>query len=391
VVGARAGAVEDLEAAVLFVGGGDDGALEDIGGELAGARAGDKESAGGDEGNGELVEVGIFAHAFFVFAAVDELGWIGEDEVPGASVIDHRADPGEGVGVGELDFRLVEVGVAFGHGDGVFVEIDGQHFGGTGEGGVDGEAAVVAAEVEHAAVLGEGAEFPAVVALVAEEPGFVAGGEIDLVADPVFEDFHGADGIRCHAAARGDAFDAGEFVIDGDDDAFGFEAFVEDGQPIGQPLPCAEGGDFDGKDIVELVGDEAGEEIGVAVDGAVGIGADEVAEGDAAEFGGLADGVEEKRFVEVGGGVAHDAQRHVGARVPDSPAEGFAIAVEDTDEVAGFGIARDLADHLRPDGRVEGGAFDVDTRHAANRAERGGDVDSFPLPAAGNSGSVAAS
>lgn len=230
-VGAGAGAVEDLEAAVVFVGGGDDGALEDFGGELAGAGTGDEHAAGGDEIDSEFVEVGVFPHAFFVFAAVDEFRRIGENKVPGAAVFDHGAHPGEGVGVGELDLRLVEVGVAFGHGDGAFIEVDGLDIGRAGEGGVDGESAVVAAEVEDGAVLGKGAEFFPVVALVAEESGFVAGGEIDFVADAVFEDFDGADLVGFHAASRRDAFDAGEFVVDGNDDAFGFEAFVEEGQP----------------------------------------------------------------------------------------------------------------------------------------------------------------
>ena len=91
---------------------------------MTGARAGDEQAVRGDELKREFVEVGVFALAFLVLAAVDELRRIGDDEVPGAAVFDHGARPGEGVGVGELDLRAVDVGVAPGHGDGGFIEID---------------------------------------------------------------------------------------------------------------------------------------------------------------------------------------------------------------------------------------------------------------------------
>src|SRR5690349_20212498 len=91
-----------------------------------------------------------------------------------------------GVG-GAGDF--VEIGVALGEGDGIFVEVDGgDGFGFAQEGGVDAEAAGVGAHVEDFGIFGEVGELQAVVALVAEEAGLVAVGEVDLKADGVFGD-----------------------------------------------------------------------------------------------------------------------------------------------------------------------------------------------------------
>ena len=112
----------------------------------------------------------------------------------------------------------------------------------------------------------------AVVALVAEKPGFVAGAEIDFVAHAVFADFHRAHGVGRHAAGARDAFDAGEVRIHGHHHAPGVEAFVEQRQPLRQALPGGEVGDFHRQHVGELVGHHAGQEIRVAVDRAVAVG-----------------------------------------------------------------------------------------------------------------------
>ena len=269
-VGTGARALDDLEASIGPVGGGDDGAFEVVGAELARAGAGDEDAAGLDELQGELVEIGVFRDAGFVLAAVDEFWRIGDDKIPSASVFDHGADPSKGVGVGELDACRVEIGVALGHFDGGFVEVDSGHIGGSGECGGDGEAARVAAEVEHRTVLGVGREKFAVIALIAEEAGFVAGAEINFVANAVFADFHRADIVGARAAAARNAFDAGEFRVDADDHALRVEAFVENRDPALKALPCGEVGDFHREDIGELVGDDARHEIRIAMNCAVG-------------------------------------------------------------------------------------------------------------------------
>jgi len=366
VVRAGSGAVEDLEAFVLAVGDGGDELFEGGDVELAGAGAGDEESVGSDELEGEFVEVVIFGVADLVLAAVDEFWWVGDDEVPGAAVFEHGAGPGEGVGVGELDADVVEVGVAFCHGDGGFIEVDADDFLRATEGGCDGESAGVGAEIEDGFAVGEGAEFLAVVALVAEESSFVAGGEVDFVADAVFADFHATDGIGFGAAGAWDAFDACEFGVDADDDAACAEGFVHEWEPGGEALPCGEVGDFHGEDVGEFVGDEAGEEIGVAVDDAVAVGIGIEFEDVVAESGGLADGVFEKGFVEIGFGVADDAEGHAGLWVPESPAEGSAFLAEDLDERAGSGVARDVANHFGPDGGVEALVFELDGGHGGD-------------------------
>jgi len=274
VIAAGSGAIEDLEALLVAVGGLAHEVLEGFGGDQAGTGAGHEEAAGGDELHGEDVEVVIFLQTlgFELFvAAVDELGRIAEDEVPGAAVLLHLADPGERVGVHEVDADVVEVGVPLGHLDGLLVEVDRGDLGGAGELGGDGEAAGVAAEVEDLEALGEGAEAAAVVALVAEEAGLMAFGEVDLLDHAELLDLHEADG-RLRDVGRHDAFDTGDVRVDLDDLALGADGVMQDGDPAGQAAHDADGGDLDGEDVAEAVDDQAGQEVGVGVDHAVGVG-----------------------------------------------------------------------------------------------------------------------
>ena len=149
-VRAGAGAVEDLEASLLFVDGSGDELFKFEFVDEAGAGAGHEEAVGFNEVGGELVDVVVFAASFFVIASGDELWRIGEDNVPLAAVFDHSTGPAEGVGVGEFDLGVVDVGVSLGHGDGLFIEVDGGDFSGSGFRGVDAEGSGVAAEIEDA-------------------------------------------------------------------------------------------------------------------------------------------------------------------------------------------------------------------------------------------------
>ena len=133
----------------------------------------------------------------------------------------------------EVDADVVQVHVPLGHLDGLLVQVDASDFGGAGELSGDGEAAGVAAEIEDLESLGEGAEAAAVIALVAEEAGLVAFGEVDLLDHAEFLDLHEADG-RFRDVGRHDAFDAGDMRVDLDDFALGADGVVQDGDPAGR-------------------------------------------------------------------------------------------------------------------------------------------------------------
>ena len=375
-VWASASAVEGLQALVAAVRGADHNPLKLAGTELAGAGTGDEEPFRCDQLEGELVEVCVFCDACFVFAAMNEFWRVGDDEVPCAAVFNHGACPGEGVGVGEFHLRRVQVRIAFCHGDGGLVQVNCGHLACPCESCGDTEAAGVAAEIQDAAAGREGSKFFPVVALIAEKPGFVAAGKIDFVADPVFANFYRAHRIRFHAAEARDAFDAGEFLIHADDDAACVEGFVEERKPLREALPCGEVGDFHREDVGELVCDDPGHEVRVAMDGAVTVGFRVEFEHFPAELGGAADGICEESLVLKGGErVADDAQGHPGFRVPESPAEGGALLAKHEHERAGAGVARDLSDHFWPDRGVEGLVFKLDSRHGGNTPQKGGIVD----------------
>jgi hypothetical protein len=155
--------------------------------------------------------------------------------------------------------------------------------------GGDGEAARIAAQVEDLEAFGQGAETAAVVALVAEETGLVAFGEIDLLGHAELLDLHETDG-RLRDVGRHDAFDAGHVRVDLDDLALGADGVVQDGDPAGQPAHDADRRDFDREDVAEAVDDQAGQKVGVGVDHAVGVGVgvelqDITAQGDRAAEG----------------------------------------------------------------------------------------------------------
>ncbi|MFM1944735.1 MAG: hypothetical protein RI897_3717 [Verrucomicrobiota bacterium] len=259
-----AGAVEELEASAGAVGGADDHAFEFLGGDETGAGAGDEDSAGFDEVEGELVEVFVFfAAAVFVLAIHDEFWGVEHDDFPFAFVTLHLAGIGEGVAVDPIDACLIEVGVAFGLGDGFFVQVDAGDIGGFAlEECGESEASGVAAEVEHGAAGGPLGEEAAVVALVAEEAGFVTVAKVDFIAHAVLADFDTTDVIRLDFL-EWNPFTAGDVLIDFDDRAGGAELLVEEGEPAFEAEEDAIAMDTDTEDIVEAINDEAAQGIAV--------------------------------------------------------------------------------------------------------------------------------
>src|SRR5690606_19668119 len=98
------------------------------------------------------------------------------------------AQPGEDVGLDELRAHAVQARIALGDLDHVLVDVDAGDLGRAAGGGVHGEAAGVAAQVEHA-LAGHLAREPlAVLALVGEEAGLVRTGRVGAEADTVLGD-----------------------------------------------------------------------------------------------------------------------------------------------------------------------------------------------------------
>eukprot|EP00825_Cyclidium_porcatum_P013887 TRINITY_DN17368_c0_g1_i1.p2 TRINITY_DN17368_c0_g1~~TRINITY_DN17368_c0_g1_i1.p2 ORF type:complete len:445 (-),score=35.36 TRINITY_DN17368_c0_g1_i1:268-1602(-) len=195
-VGARAGAVDELEAPAHAMGRAQDQLLKVLEADQAGAGAGHQEAPRSDQADGQAVEVLVFAPAVGLFlAAEDQLGRIGNHDVPALAVLAHLVGVGEGVGVDPVDARLlVEVAIAAGLGHRGFIQVHPGDIRRPGHRGRDGKPAGVAAEVQHAPVLGHAGQLAAVVALVAEKAGLVALGKVDLEPHAVLTDAHAGRG-----------------------------------------------------------------------------------------------------------------------------------------------------------------------------------------------------
>ena len=191
----------------------------------------------------------------------------------------------------------------------------------------------------------------------------MAAGGVDLEGHAVLADFQRADFLGKMVGEGRDAFDPGEVGVDADVDLVGVEGLVQRGDPGVEALVSGEVGDFKREDPAELVGDQAGHLVGVAVDRAVGFGGLVELEDPAAEFGRALDGTEKEILADDFAAVVEHPQRHAGLRVPEAAAEGLAFLVEDFDQRARFGVAGDLADHAGPDRGVVAEVFETDGRH----------------------------
>ena len=389
VVVAGAGGAEDLDAAVGGAGGAAEDGDEFVEGEEAGAGAGDEKAAGFDAGDGEFVEVEIFGAAFReFFLGVDELGGVEDDDVVLLLILNELAEVGEGVGVGGVEgflVDLVEVGVALGEGDGVFVEVDAGDVVGLAEGGgVDAEAAGVGAEVEDVFAFGEFGEVEAVVALVGEEAGLVAVGEVDLEADAVLGDDGGfAVGGAVFLGAGGgvlsedEAFVVLNALVGADKDVFDLEEFFEFGSDGFGAAEHGEVEEFDDGEVAEAVDDEAGEGIAFCVDDAVGVGGGVEAELIDAEIDRGGEALGDEGFVDGGGIEGEHAETDGGLGGEHAGAEPCAFAVVYSNEVAVSGFRGDAADHFAEDGRVEDGVAELDPGERAGVFDGGHAAEGF--------------
>lgn len=188
VCGLLAVGVETDEAAGVC-GGFDEGGPEGVAGDVLGAAVGGEDAAGAEEFEGADVEFAVAAEgAGDAGGVAGEGGGIEDDEVVGvfggggagvfAEVVEHVGGFEAG-GAGEAVFA----GVFCGEGGAFLAAIEAEGVGGSGFGAVEGEAALIAEAVEHAAAFGVLCHEAVLGALVEVEACFVAAEEVELELD----------------------------------------------------------------------------------------------------------------------------------------------------------------------------------------------------------------
>ena len=151
--------------------------------DRSGAREAEQEATGRRAFDGQGVQVAVgLEPGFQVLSPAHDLVGIEDHQAraapssrsPEARRRTQGAHRVEGVFVTEVDAELVFPCRAHGALEHGLVEIDGGHASCTGAGGVQGEAAAVGAQVQHAAVARQSGRQAPIVALVAEPAGLVA-------------------------------------------------------------------------------------------------------------------------------------------------------------------------------------------------------------------------
>jgi hypothetical protein len=114
---------------------------------------------------------------------------------------------------------------------------------------------------------------PAVLALVAEEPGLVALRKVDLEAHAVFPDLHGPRRRRVGLVERGglDALKAPEVVVHVHPGEPGAGQLVQQRQPARQPLRDAQAEHLAEENVGVPVDREAAQPVAVGIDKPVGV------------------------------------------------------------------------------------------------------------------------
>src|SRR5262245_21030947 len=163
------GEAEDLQGTARLPGGAAEGFEKVVFANQTRAGTGEEQPAGSDGLQGEFVHVEVFLEGpghVFTFAGL--LGRIENHDVELLAVGKALAQPGEKVRLDEANApALIEVGVLFRQLQSLLIEIDADHFLGMAfRLGVDGKAARVAAQVQHALAGAELGEQPAVFPLV---------------------------------------------------------------------------------------------------------------------------------------------------------------------------------------------------------------------------------
>ena len=312
-----------------------------------------------DDRHGRLVEPEVALHG-----VLDGLGMAGEL----GRVADHqaelllvRAEPFEGLeGVGGLEpggRGVVGDGVFPGQLDGSFGGVDPQGRGRPAvDLGVEREPAGVAEQVEDPPAPGIVGDGPAVVALVEEEAGLLAGQEVDPVGDPVLGDRDRPLGgypvddalLDLQPLLRGDPLFATH------QDALGAG---EGHEPFHQKVATLEqgqAGELDDQPAVEAVDGEPGEAVGLAEDQAGGGPRALDPEEPRSERQGLGQPGFEERVVDRGVVPAIEPDPDRAPGVEQAPGDELPLGADHDDLIAGSGLALDALDRGHEDPGMPG-------------------------------------
>ncbi len=168
-IGGGAALFEDLNFAIAALGDAGEHVQKIFAKDVAGTTAGDENSAGLEEFDGEAVDA-VVGHESVVDggAVAGEFRRIENDEAESLALSGEFLQHLEAIASAEMEIRqAVELGVGAGKAEGLFAAVDTEDFGCAAVlDGVQGKAAAVAEHVEYAAVMcvvGDGA---AVVALI---------------------------------------------------------------------------------------------------------------------------------------------------------------------------------------------------------------------------------
>lgn len=183
--------------------------------------------------------------------------------------------------------------------------------------------------------------------------------EVDFKGDTIFADFNHAHGIAGREVSGVDVFHAGDAFIAGDDMSLGAAEAVQDGKPARQAYPGTQGADFQRKDVVKAVNDQAADTVRIAMNDAVGIGGFVQLEEVTANADGFAEFFINPVLGHPVASVVHDAERRTGFGVPESCAEDVAIAVINGDEVSCLRILGDATEHTGENGGIIGEVLEL--------------------------------
>nr|CEH49290.1 hypothetical protein XACLD7_13960006 [Xanthomonas citri pv. citri] len=353
VVRAGTGHFQNLDGAPGEIRGAPQHVQELLLGHQAGTRERGEQAAGLDHAQGQLVHVQILLQRRnHLLAVAGHLGRVQDHHIELLAAVGRIAQPRKDVGLHELGPHVVELGVALGNGDHVFVDVHAQHFGRTARGGIHRKAAGVAAQVQHALAFDLLAQPLTVVALVGEETGLVRTGRVGAELDAVLGDhrrFGGGVAVEIEAFLLLHMF-VGKAV-----EAAAGELFA---QRLVDPFAVTEhagGEELHHHQVAVAVHHQAGQAVAFAMHHAPGVGHAVELEPVAAQAHRCGDLAREPARVHRHRPVGfQDAHGNARMAVVEAAANPFPVHADHVDDAAGLGLGGGLFHQLLEDPRVAG-------------------------------------
>ena len=229
-----------------------------------GAGEGGEQAARLHRAQRQLVHVQILLQrGDHLLTVAGHLGRIQHHHVPAIGIAGgHVTQPREDVGLHEAHARIVEAGVGGGDLQHRLVNVHAGHLGGPARGGIDAEAAGVAAKVQHSLAFALAREPFAVLTLVGKETGLVRASGIGAEFHPVLGDHRR---LGRNAAAEIEALLLLHVLVGRSVDTAAGEMLA---QRVVDPLAMAEharGEEFDHQQVGVAIDDQAGQPVALAV------------------------------------------------------------------------------------------------------------------------------